>query len=252
MQTLLVSLVLAFSAQQQLEGGEVADGPVHSTFGPGGKYSVVKHDKAAGDTRADGKWTATGDSVEVKVASCKGPACKGFEAGFKADLVMVGERAMTVKSTPADAALGSGAYYCRYQGCARRIGVMVAGHDAQPLAMRFLVDFLIDKNRGRDTKTHADRALAGSSWVEPSDDDKPAEQTVVWEGEKAADKLLAPTLTYCTRNEAVGKKAADQLAKDLAELPWVGRPVAKASADAACLWDVRLLVGDDVKVPARK
>ena len=253
MNSLLVSLVLAAGVQQQLEGAEIADGPLHLVFNPGGKYSAVKHDKAAGNTTADGTWAVTGDVLEVKVAECKGPACKEIGAGYKADVALVAERALTLRATPPEAPLASGSYYCRYQGCSRRYGVLVTAHDAKPIAVRYLVDFLIEKNRSRDVKTHSERALAGSAWVEPADDDKPSEQTVVWQAaEPLADKQAVSKLTWCKRTEARGKKAAEQLAKDVGELPWMGRLIPTASNDTTCLWDVQLVVGDDVKVPPRK
>jgi hypothetical protein len=252
MNSLVLAIVLSAGVQQQLEGGEIADGPFHLQFNPGGKYKAVKHDKAAGPTTADGTWAVTGATVEAKVAECKGPACKEFGDGFKGDVTMVAERAMTLKVTSATAAPKSGAFYCRYQGCARRHGVLVTGKDAKPVALRYLIDFLIEKNRSRDPKTHAERALAGSSWVEPADEDKPSEQTVVWLGEPLTEAQGETSLTYCKRNEAHAKKAADLLAKDLGELSWVGRPVPKPSADASCLWDVQVVVGDGVTVPPRK
>ncbi|MHB8878560.1 MAG: hypothetical protein ACYC8T_33090 [Myxococcaceae bacterium] len=253
MNSLLLSLVLAFSVQQQLEGAEVADGPLHLTFNPGGKYSAVKHDKGAGNSTAEGTWVVSGDALEVKVAECKGPACKEVGAPYKAEVTLVAERAMTVRTTPPEAPLASGSYYCRYQGCSRRYGVMVTTHGAKPLAVRYLVDFLIEKNRARDAKTHSERALAGSAWVEPTDGDKPSEQTAVWEAaEQLGEKQSGSSLTWCKRSEARGKKAAEQVAKDIRELPWMGQLTPTVSSDASCLWDVRLVVGDDVKVPPRK
>ena len=236
MNSLLVSLVLASSVQQQLEGAEVADGPLHLTFNPGGKYSAVKHDKGAGNTTADGTWAVSGDALEVKVAGCKGTACKGIGAGYKAEVTLVAERAMTVRTTPPEAPLASGSYYCRYQGCSRRYGVVVTTHDAKPLAVRYLVDFLIEKNRARDAKTHSERALAGSPGSSPPTKTSRASRRLVWEAaEPLADKQAGSTLTWCKRNEARGKKAAEQLAKDIGELPWMGRLTPTASADASCL-----------------
>lgn len=252
MHSLLLAIVLSAGVQQQLEGGEIADGPFHLQFNPGGKYKAVKHDKAAGPTSADGTWAVTGATLEAKVAACKGPACKEFGEGFKAEVSMVAERAMTLQVSTATIAPKSGSFYCRYQGCTRRFGVLVTGKDAKPMALRYLIDFLIEKNRSRDPKTHAERALAGSSWVEPADEDKPSEQTVVWQGEPLTEAQSASSLTYCKRDEARAKKAADQMAKDLAEVPWVGRPVPKPSADATCLWDLQLVLGDGVTVPPRK
>jgi len=252
MHTLLLALVLTASVQQHLEGGELADGPFHLQFNPGGKYLALKHDKAAGNTTADGTWAVTGETVEAKVASCKGPACKEFGEGFKADVALVAERVMTLKVTSAAAAPVSGSFYCRYQGCARRVGVMVVGKDAKPIALRYVIDFLIEKNRSRDPKTHAERALAGSSWVEPSDEDKPSEQTAVWQGDPLSTAQAVSSLSYCSRTEARSKKAAEQVVKDLGEVAWVGRPVPKPSADASCLWDVQVVIGDGVNVPPRK
>jgi hypothetical protein len=223
---MMLALVLTTSVEDQLEGAEIGDANQYLTFGSGGKYSVEISDKKAGTTKAKGTWTVAGESVEVKYASCAGPACKELGPGYKADIGVVSDRAMTVKSP--DRVFSTGSYYCHYQGCEKRIGVLVQGHGARPLSLKYVVDFLIDKNRGVNL-------------------------TVVWQGKHVDDKAPATTVTWCQRDEARSKPGAEAVAKYLAELgSWLGKVEAKAAGDKECLWDVRVLFGDEAMPPATK
>ena len=223
---IMLALVLSTSVEDQLEGAEIGDANQYLVFGSGGKYSVEISDKKAGTTVAKGTWAVSGEAVEVKYASCKGPACKELGPGYKADIGVVSDRAMTVKSP--DRVFSTGSYYCHYQGCEKRIGVMVVGHSARPLALKYVVDFLIDKNRGVNV-------------------------TVVWHGKHTDEKAPATSVTWCQRDEARSKAGAEAVAKNLSELSsWLGKVEAKPSGDKECLWDVRVLVGDDAMPPAMK
>jgi hypothetical protein len=220
--TLLLALMLTTSVEDQLEGAEIGDANKYLVFGSGGKYSAEISDKKAGTTAAKGTWKVSGDSVEVKIASCKGPACKELGQGYKADVGVVSDRAMTVRSS--DPIFQTGSYYCHYQGCEKRIGVMLVG--GKSLSTKYALDFLIDKNRGRNV-------------------------TIVWIGKKSEEKNPVTTVSYCTREEARAKPGAEAVQKDLAELPWLGKTELKAAADKDCLWDVKVALGDEAVPPAK-
>jgi hypothetical protein len=225
MNALLLALVLSASVQDQLEGAEIGDANQYLTFQSGGKYIAERSDKKAGTTNVKGSWEVKGDGVDVKIDSCKGPACKEIGKPYRAEIGIVAERAMTVKST--DGVFSSGSYYCHYQGCEKRVGIEVAGHSAKPLSMKYVVDHLIDKNRGRNT-------------------------TVVWWGKHIDDKQPETTITYCTRELEKAKKGAEAAAADMGELSWLGKIVPKPTADANCLFDVRIVIGDAVTVPPKR
>ncbi|MFL5318538.1 MAG: hypothetical protein ACJ790_02705, partial [Myxococcaceae bacterium] len=156
----------------------------------------------------------------------KGPACAALGKGFRAQVDLVAERAMTVKSAPNNP-LSSGSYYCHYQGCEKRTGVELVTHAGRPVVMKYLVDFLIDKNRSRDV-------------------------TVVWWGKKIDEKVPTSHVSYCEREGDRGKKGAEQVAKDLGELPWLGKLEPKQDPDKNCLYDVRVFVADDASLPAKR
>src|SRR4051812_11260651 len=224
---LLVATVLGISLQDHFEGAEIGDASLTIAFESGGKYRAETEGKDK--TAAKGPWPVPGDSVGVKIASCKGPACDSLGKSYKADVSLVAERAMLVRASPPDVPLSSGSYYCHYQGCEKRIGVLLLTHGARAPVMKQLLDHLIDKN-----------VTAGGS------------ATVVWWGKRTPEKVTATELTYCTRDAERAKKGAEQLAKDLAALPWIGALTPKPSADKDCLYDVQLLVKDDAELPAKK
>jgi len=77
--------------------------------------------------------------------------------------------------------------------------------------------------------------------------------TVVWwEGKRAEKPIAATQITYCAREEKLGKEGAALVAQDLAELPWVGKVTPKPSQDARCLHDVKLEIADGTELPARR
>src|SRR5262245_51398266 len=202
----LLAAVLGISLQDHLDATEIGDATIIIGFDSGGKYRFQTEGKDK--TQAKGTWAVQGDTVEVKVASCKGPACATLGKSFKADVSLVAERAMLVRQDPPDGPLSSGSYYCHYNGCEKRIGVQLVAHGARPAVMKYLLDYLIDKN-----------VAAGGS------------KTVVWWGKRAPEKAAATELTYCTREGERAKKGAEAVAKDLAALPWIGALTPKPSAD---------------------
>jgi hypothetical protein len=224
---LLLATVLGISLQDHLDATEIGDANLTIAFETGGKYRLETEGKDK--TQAKGTWAVQGDSVEVKVASCKGPACATLGKSFKADVSLVAERAMLVRSDPPDGPLKSGSYYCHYGGCEKRLGVQLVAHGARAPVMKYLLDLLIDRN-----------VAAGGS------------KTVVWWGKRLAEKAAATELTYCARDGERAKQGAEQVAKDLAALPWIGALTPKPSADKDCLYDVQLVVKDDAELPAKK
>ncbi len=232
--SILVSSFLAVGAQDFIEGAEVGTAEAYVALESKGKYHAEKVDKAKGNTVLKGNWKlkeAPPDSktghVDIKVATCAGPACKDLKKDYALDVELQAERAMTVKSTPPDSMFPSGSYYCRYQGCEKRTGVEILSKDAKPRSMNYVLDFLIDQNRKRDV-------------------------TVVWWGKKLSGDAGKTRIEYCAREER-GKKGAELVAQDLATLAWLGKIDAPVeSADKECLWDVRVYVADDALVPEKK
>ncbi|HZN93869.1 MAG TPA: hypothetical protein VFB81_14255 [Myxococcales bacterium] len=225
---LLLATALGISVQDHLDGAEIGDANLTIAFESGGKYRA-ETEGAKEKTVARGTWAVQGEVLEVKVSSCKGPACDKLGKGYKAGVSMVSDRAMTVRTSAPDSPLGSGSYYCHYGACEKRVGVMLVTHSAKAPVMKYLLDFLIDKNVGR----------GGSG-------------TVVWWGKRMPDKAPGTELTYCTRDEDHSKKGAELVARDLAELAWLGVPAPKASATKDCLYDVQLVVKDDAELPAKR
>src|SRR4051812_43758983 len=97
MTALLLTLVLAVSVQDQIEGAEIGDNVQTMTFATDGKYSAERKDKA-GKTQAKGTWQLEGEALEVKVSSCKGPSCKTLGRGFTSNVAVMNERALTVRT----------------------------------------------------------------------------------------------------------------------------------------------------------
>lgn len=225
MLAIVVASLLSVSVQDQLSGAEIGDAVQFVSFRTDGKYHAEREEKG-GKTVARGFWKLDGSKLEVKVTSCKGPGCKGFGKSWKAEVALTAERAMTLKTAPAEAPLKSGSYYCRSQGCEQRIGVELVSHQRRVDVMQHLLDYLIDKNRTRDV-------------------------TVVWIGPASAGAQDRSALHYCERDADRGKKGADLVAADLSALGWFDKVTPK-SAGKDCLFDVRLTVGDEVKLPATR
>lgn len=231
----LAAVLSALGVQEQLDGAELGDATYFVSFESGGKYRAETTPPKGGPapTAAQGTWKVTGSTLEVTVAGCKGPACAVYGKNYKAEVAVLSDRAVTFKLTPDDGVLKSGSYYCSRGGCEKRLGVLLVTHSGKPLAMRSVLDFLIDKN------------------VPRTDADRRDDMTVVWWGKRVADKQPQHQLTYCTREPDRGKHAAELVAKDLAELPWIGKLEPKAGP-ADCLYDVQLMVADTVQPPPRR
>jgi len=221
----LTLLVLAITPQEAIDGAEIGTADQYVMFESHGPYKAERTDKKAGNTTLAGKWDLKDDTLEVKVSSCKGPACKELNKPYTAKISMMAERAMMVQST--SSIFPSGAYYCHYLGCEPRTGVELLSKGAKAGAVMYLQDHLIDKNKGRNS-------------------------TVVWWGKKLQGDAGPTRIEYCPRDEAKAKKGAEELQADLADLPWLTKPEVKASAEKDCLWDVRLYIADDVTPPAKK
>ena len=224
---LMIAVVSATPAPEDLlDGAEIGNAEGFVAFESHGKYHAEKVDKARGNTVLRGTWTITGETVEARPATCKGPACKELNKPYKAEVQVVAERALLVKSIPADTMFPTGSYYCHYLGCEKRTGVELLSKNAKASAVNYVLDALIDKNRKRDV-------------------------TIVWWGKKIADDVKKGAIQYCTREAERGKKGAELVQGDLAELPWIGKLEITESPEKDCLWDVRVLLPDDLAPPAK-
>ena len=224
----LLTAVLATTpnVEDLIDGSEIGNADGFVAFESHGKYHAEKVDKAKGNTVLRGAWTLKNDVVEVKIATCKGAACKELNKPYKAEVTAVAERALIVRAIPSDSMLPTGSYYCHYLGCEKRVGVELLTKNAKAKGVNFILDTLIDKNRSRNT-------------------------TIVWWGRKLADDVKASHIEYCTREEERAKKGAAEVAADLATLPWVGTITPVASAEKDCLWDVRVLLADTLALPEK-
>ena len=138
------------------------------------------------------------DVVSVKLSSCAGPLCKDLKKDYTARIELAAERALLVESTAPGILFESGSYYCHYQGCEKRLGVMLVAKDAKMRTMNYLVDYLIDQNR-------------------------PRKVTVVWAGKRLAADAGKTRIEYCSRELEKAKKGAQLVADDLAAIPWIGK-----------------------------
>ncbi len=223
---LTAALAAVPTAQDLIDGAEIGNADGYVAFESHGKYHAERTDKAKGPTVVKGSWTLTDGVVEVKLASCKGPACKEINKPYKAEVTAVAERALLVKAIPTEAMLPSGSYYCHYLGCEKRVGVELLTKNAKANGVNFVLDTLIDKNKARNS-------------------------TIVWWGRKLADDVKKGRIEYCPREEERAKKGAEEAASDLATLPWVGKLDVAMTAEKDCLWDVRVFLADDLTPPAR-
>lgn len=220
MLSLVVCSVMAISVQDHLNGAEIGDATQFVVFRTGGTYYAERKERS-GRTKAKGKWTVRGDRLEVKVASCQGPSCASLGKPWSASVAIRAERAMTVKSEEPHAALPSGSYYCARQGCEKRIGVELVSHAQRADVMKGLLEYLIDKNRARDV-------------------------TVVWIGQERTAPQQGTRVLWCGRENVRAKTGADLVVADLRQLGWVGQPrLVQGPSD--CLYDVRVIVGDEVR-----
>ncbi len=221
----LVLLVLAQgnqSVHDWLEGAEIGDREQSMTLSSKGSYRAERHD-ALGQTQAHGAWRLNGDTLRVTVSSCKGPHCKTFATSFSAEVVVVGERALTVDPTPSNVPFAHGSYYCHHQGCEKRIGVRLVAHSAPSPALRAVAERLIERNIGRNTE-------------------------VVWWAPRMDAPAEGSSVLYCPREADPARKAAETVVADLGGLDWLG-PLTPTAATSECLWDVQVTVGDSVTMP---
>ncbi len=221
----LVLLLLAQSNQQVhdwLQGAEIGDRVQAMTFGSTGRYRAERKD-ALGQTFAHGTWELKGSTLSVTVRSCKGPACQVFGTNFRAELAVVGGRALTVNPTPVDVPFARGSYYCHYQGCERRVGVRVVAHAAAPSAVQAVIDRLVAANVGRNT-------------------------TVVWSAPPVDTPLQRSSLVFCPSGGDLARQGAQTTAMDLAPLAWLGPLSPTAATGNDCLWDVEVTVADSVAI----
>ena len=225
---LLLAVVSATPNPEDLiDGAEIGNADGFVAFESHGKYHAEKIDKAKGNTVLRGTWLMSNEGViDAKPTTCKGPACAALNKPYKAEVQAVAERGLLVKSVPADTMFPTGSYYCHYLGCEKRTGVELLSKGAKANAVNYVLDSLIDKNRKRDV-------------------------TIVWWGKKLADDVKKSSIQYCTRELERAKKGADLVAGDLAELPWIGKLEISESPEKDCLWDVRVLLADEIAPPAK-
>lgn len=225
--TLLTAVLAATpDVQDLIDGAEIGNAEGYVAFESHGKYHAEKTDKSKGNTVLKGSWTLKDNIVDVKVSSCKGPACKELNKPYKAEVTASAERALLVRAMPSDAMFQTGSYYCHYLGCEKRVGVELLSKDAKARGVNFILDTLIDKNKGRNT-------------------------TIVWWGKKLADAVKTSRIEYCPRDLEHAKKGAEEAAADLATLPWVGKLSPTVSGETDCLWDVRVFLADELNLPAK-
>jgi hypothetical protein len=222
MLVLLVSSVLAVSVQDQFNGAEIGDATQFVSFRTGGSYYAERRERS-GRTQVKGTWRVRGERIEVKVSSCRGPSCDELGKPWSADVAILAERAMTVRADVANSALPSGSYYCARGGCEKRIGVELVSHSQRMDVMNRVLEFLIDKNRSRDV-------------------------TVVWIAKERIAPQQQTRVIWCARESDRAKNGAELVMADLRELGWVGRP-RLAHGPSDCLYDVRVIIGDDVQPP---
>jgi hypothetical protein len=225
---LAATIALSATPQDFMEGAEIGDATRYVAFETGGKYHAEKNGEQKGQkTVLKGQWSFSGENtMEVKQTSCTGKECKALQHPYKVELTVVAERAMTLKTTPNEAMLPAGSYYCRFQGCEQRIGIELRSKSAPASTMNYVLDFSIDKNRKRD-------------------------QTVVWWAKKMQTDAGASRIETCGRDPERAKKGAELMQGDLAELPWIGKLEIKDSGETDCLWDVRVTIADNVVAPGR-
>ena len=226
--SLLLAIALAApSVEEFIDGSEIGNEAHYVAFDSAGKFRSEMIEKA-GKTHLTGSWALEGDTATVKATGCTGPSCKDLKKDFTAKVEVTADRAMVVQSTAPGELLRSGSYYCRMGGCEKRIGVVLVGKDAKARTLNYLLDHLIDQNRKRD-------------------------MTVVWTGPRLTVDAGKTRIEYCTREKDSALKGAQFVAGDLAALKWMGeRLQPAASPDKDCLWDVRVVVADDVAVPAKQ
>ncbi|MEW5741312.1 MAG: hypothetical protein AB1938_20485 [Myxococcota bacterium] len=218
----LLALAALPSPADFLEGAEIGDATQSLSLRSKGVFEAT-----ANKTTVTGAWTLKDDVLEVKASGCKGPECKALQKDFRAEVDVVGPRALVLLSTAPAPLLQSGSYYCHYLGCEQRIGV----HISSQLPRRVLnavEDALIEQNRGRNA-------------------------TVVWVGQRAEKPSDKTRIEVCGRDAERAKKGLELLLDDVKKtLPWIGEPEVVKTPATNCLWDVQLVVSDKVQLPPKK
>ncbi len=210
-----------------IDNAEIGDALQYIQLRSKGVYEGHLVDKAKGNTVVSGGWKMSGgDTIEVKLTGCKGPACKDAKKDYTAKVTVAAARAITLDSTAPKPFFPSGSYYCHYLGCEPRVGVEVLSKGANLRAMHAIEDHLIGKNRGRDV-------------------------TVVWIGARTETDTTKSRVELCGRDPEKAKKGLELLKADLADANWVGDFTVVEEPQKGCLWDVRLFVRDDVQPPVK-
>lgn len=209
-----------------IDNTEIGDANQYVGLRSRGVYEGHVLDKAKGNTEVKGTWKMTADTIEVKAASCKGPACKDQKKDYTAKVTVAAARAMLLDSKAPAPLFPSGSYYCHYLGCEQRLGTEIIASAASLRALHAVEDHLISKNHGRNT-------------------------TVVWIGQRTTGELKASRIEVCGRDPERAKKGLETLKGDLADATWLGEVTVVEAPQKDCLWDVRLFVRDDVQPPVK-
>lgn len=212
-----------------LDNAEIGDAQQYMQLRSRGAYEGQLVDKTKGNTVIKGSWKINKDTLEVKAASCAGPACKEMKKDYTVKVTVVAARAMFIDSSAPKPFFQSGSYYCHYLGCEPRIGVEILSNAAGLGAMHAIEDHLIAKNRARNPAT-----------------------TVVWIGPRPEGETKKSRIELCGRDPEKAKAGLETLKADLADAPWFGEYTVVEAPAASCFWDVRLYVRDDVAPPAKK
>lgn len=225
--TLLTAVMLSQlpTASDLLDNAEIGDAVQYISLRSRGAYEGELVDKAKGNTKVQGSWKVEGDTLQVKATSCKGPACKDAKKDYTAKATVAAERALLLETTAPAPFLPSGSYYCHYLGCEQRLGIEVVSNGANVRALHAVLDHLIEKNRGRNT-------------------------TVVWIGARPTTETKQSRVEVCGRDPVRAQQALDLVKADFAETSWFGEVAVVSEPITGCLWDVRVVVRDDVTPPA--
>jgi hypothetical protein len=224
---LALSLSQLPSPMDFIDNTEIGDAKQYIGLRSRGVYEGHLVDKAKGETVVSGTWKlVNGDTVEVKAAGCKGPACKDAKKDYTAKVTVAAARAMMLDSKAPPPFFPSGSYYCHYLGCEPRIGVEILSKAAKMGSLHAIEDALIERNHGRNT-------------------------TVVWIGPRPEGDTAKSRIEVCGRDPEKAKAALELLKGDLATAPWFGEATVVEELQKDCLWDVRLFVRDDLQPPPK-
>jgi hypothetical protein len=211
-----------------LDNTEIGDANQYVGLRSKGVYEGHGLDKVKGETTTRGTWAIDNDTVTVKVATCKGPACKEQKKDYTVKVTVEAPRAMTLVSTAPAPLFPSGSYYCHYLGCEQRHGTEILSKGANLKTLHAVEDHLIQRNHGRNS-------------------------TVVWIGERPAMDTKKNRIETCGREPERAKAALETLKGDLEDAKsWLGEYEVDPTPKTDCSWDVRFFVRDDVQPPVKK